>query len=94
MNESRFTREKQLLMLAQVDEGKTVTQVAKEHNVHPMTVGRWRKREIKKLQGEVKPKVTRTEANKIALLEHMIGKLTIENHYLRRKLEDAGIPPD
>ena len=38
----RFTREFKLSVIAELDAGKSITQVAREHGIHPSMLFRWR----------------------------------------------------
>lgn len=83
-----YTREFKLAILAQVESGIPIAQVARENGVHPALVTRWRKeyRENpeKAFSGPGNP--YRDQA-RIAELERMVGKLYAENEFLKKTLE-------
>ena len=83
----QFSREFKLEIIAEVESGKSIAQVAREHQIHPITIGNWRKefsaygREAFAGNGNT----YKLEA-RIAELERMIGQLTMENAFLRKAL--------
>lgn len=87
----QFSREFKLQILAEVESGKTIAQVAREHQIHPITIGNWRKE-----YGEYGGKAFGGNGNtykmeaRIAELERMIGQLTIENTFLKKTLTSLG----
>lgn len=83
----RFTREFKLQVLHEVEAGKTISQAAREYQVHPHMIGRWRKQ----VQHYGERAFTgngnayRDEA-RMAALERKIGQLTMENDLLKKAL--------
>ena len=83
----RFTREFKLQILREVDAGKTIASVCREQEIHPNLVGKWRK-EHAKYAGEAfagNGRLYKEEA-KIAQLERMVGRLAMENDFLKKVL--------
>lgn len=83
----QFSREFKLQIIAEVESGKTIAQVAREHQIHPITVGNWRK-ELSEYGREAfagNGNTYKLEA-RIAELERMIGQLTMENAFLKKAL--------
>jgi transposase len=39
----QFSREFKLQIIAEVESGKSIAEVAREHQIHPITIGKWRK---------------------------------------------------
>jgi len=80
-----FTKELKLGILAEIDAGATVAQVARKHNVHPETIRQWKRQERKygdkafAGQGNAY-----TDEARIAELERTIGQLTVENRFLKK----------
>jgi transposase len=77
-----------MAILAQVESGTPMAQVARENGIHPALVARW-KREYKgnpekAFQGNGNPY---KDQAKIAELERMVGKLYAENEFLKKTLE-------
>ncbi len=83
----QFSREFKLQIIAEVESGKSIVQVAREHQIHPITIGKWRKEHSeyggKSFAGN--GNTYKLEA-RIAELERMIGQLTMENAFLKRAL--------
>jgi transposase len=83
----RFSREFKLQIIAEVESGKSIAQVAREHQIHPITIGNWRK-EFTEYGGEAFAGNGNTYKleSRIAELERMIGQLTMENAFLKKAL--------
>lgn len=84
----RFSRELKVQILNEVAAGKSIAQAAREYDVHPVSICKWRK------DYETNPerafpgngKAASDEA-KIAQLERMVGRLTMENDLLKKAIE-------
>jgi transposase len=92
----QFTREFKLQVIREVEAGKGLAQAAREHQVHPGLIGKWRLQHRKyaeqAFQGHGN---SYTHEAKIAELERLIGQLTIENNFLKKvlqKRQDRQIP--
>jgi transposase len=76
---------------------KTVSEIAQEHQVHPVQVSTWKKELIERLP-EVfgkKPELDPKErARQKERLERKIGELTMDNEFLKKKCVELGIPLD
>ena len=88
----QFTREFKLQVLQEVDAGKSVGQLAREHQVHPTLIHRWHQ-QLRRQGDRAFPgdgKVVSDEARIVALvaLERKVGQLTMENDLLK-SLESA-----
>jgi transposase len=83
----QFSREFKLRILAEVESGKTVAQVAREHQIHPITITKWRKdhREYGSNAFAGNGTTYKYEA-RIAELERALGQMTMENSFLKRAL--------
>jgi transposase len=84
----QFSREFKLEIIAEVESGKSIAQVAREHQIHPITIGNWRK-EFGEYGGKAfsgNGNIYKQEA-RIAELERMIGQLTMENSFLKKALQ-------
>lgn len=83
-----FTREFKLAILAQVNAGIPVAQVARENGLHPQLIFRWKNEYLdnpeKAFAGPGNP--YRDQA-RIAELERMVGRLYSENEFLKKTLE-------
>ena len=86
-----FTRSYKLAVLAEVESGRSMTEVAREHGIHVNIISRW-KREYAK-----DPDTSFTgngnmykDKARIAKLERIVGKLYAENEFLKKTMEDMG----
>lgn len=83
-----FTREFKLQVLAEIAAGKSVAQAARDHQLHPTVIGRWQKRlrqySDRAFAGNGHPY---TDEARIAELERMVGRLTMENDLLKKALQ-------
>jgi len=89
---SGYTREFKMAMIALVESGTPIAQVARENGLHPALVARW-KREYrdnpeKAFQGNGSPY---KDQARIAELERMVGKLYAENEFLKKTLEKVNM---
>lgn len=80
-----YTADFRLLVLQEVEAGKPLAQVAREHQIHPNLIYRWRERFAKQGEHAFTGNGQNDEA-KIAHLERLIGQLTIENTFLKSAL--------
>ncbi len=79
---------KKKIALEAIREQKTINQIAKEFQVHPVQVSEWKKQLLEGC-GSVFSSDIRQESreDEIAALERKIGRLCIENDFLKKKLE-------
>ncbi|HEY7911179.1 MAG TPA: transposase [Blastocatellia bacterium] len=84
----KFTREFKLQVLAEITAGKSVAQAAREHQLHPTLIGRWQKQH-RQYQHHAFAGNGRayTDEARIAELERMVGRLTMENDLLKKALQ-------
>ncbi len=83
----QFTREFKLQVLQEADSGKSISQLAREHQVHPTLIHRWRQ-QLRRQGDRAFPgngKAVSDEA-RIAALERKVGQLTMENDLLKKVL--------
>ena len=85
---NRYTREFKLAILAQVNSGVSVSQVARENGLHPTLVARWKREYMANPENAFSGSGTPyKDQAKIAELERMVGKLYAENEFLKKTLE-------
>lgn len=86
-----FTREFKLQVVAEAESGKPAAQVAREHQLNPNTVTKWRKqlRQYKDRAFAGNGHAYTDEA-RTAELERMVGRLTMENDLLKKALQKLG----
>ncbi len=83
----RFTRDFKLQVVREVESGKSVAQVAREYQLHPTMINRWR-REHERYADQAfsgNGKSLKSET-RVAELERMVGQLTMENALLKKAL--------
>jgi transposase len=83
----QFSQEFKLQILSEIESGKTIAQVARENQIHPITIGKWRKEHqsygSKAFAGN--GNTYKLEA-RIAELERVLGQTTMENAFLKKAL--------
>jgi transposase len=83
LNRRRFTREFKLQVVREVEAGKTLAQAAREYQVHPTLIVRWRKEHLQYAEQAFLGNGHLYKADaRIAELERMVGQLTMENALL------------
>lgn len=83
----QFTREFKQQVLQEVDSGRSVSEVAREYQVHPTLLHRWRQ-QLRRHGEQAFPGNgnTNSEEARIAALERKVGHLTMENDLLKKVL--------
>lgn len=82
-----FTKEFKIQVLNEIDSGKSVAQVAREYQISDNVIHRWRKEYRGSPAGAFSGSGnTCKEEAKIANLERMVGKLAMENEFLKKVL--------
>jgi transposase len=86
-----FSREFKLQVVRDLQGEKTVAQLVREHQIDNTVIARWyreyQKYGVKAFEGKGR---TYKEEARIAELERMVGKLTMENAFLKKTLERLG----
>lgn len=79
---------KKKLALEALREDKTLGQLAGEHGVHPLQVGKWKKELIDRAESLFEGKKSRKQDDEFdrEVLEKKIGRLTVEIDFLKKKL--------
>jgi transposase len=84
-----FSRDFKLQVIREIEAGKTQAQVSREHQLNQHLLSRWyrehRKHKERAFPG--KSWAAHTEAARIAELERMVGRLTMENDLLKKVLQ-------
>ena len=79
---------KKKVALEAIREEKTLNEIAKEYDVHPVQVCKWKKELLDGAEvvfnSDKKKSFDHTE--KVASLERKIGQLAMENEWLKKKL--------
>jgi transposase len=71
---------------------KTVSQIAKEYEVHPVQVSQWKTQVLDRLP-EVfgAGAVNQVDEGVVGKLHEKIGQLTVENDFLKKKCKQLGV---
>lgn len=79
---------KKKIALEALREDKTLNQLASEHGIHPIQVGKWKKELIEGAESLFVGKKDRKkdETQDQEALEKKVGRLTMENDFLKKKL--------
>jgi transposase len=82
----RLTREFKLQVARGLEAGKTPAQAAREHQVHPTVLVRWRKEHLQHAERAFTGSGHLYKEARIAELGRMVGQLTMENALLKTAL--------
>jgi len=79
---------KKKVALEALREDRTLNELASEHSVHPLLIGRWKKELINGAETLFEGKKGRKQDDEFdrEVLEKKIGRLTIEIDFLKKKL--------
>lgn len=87
MNQRKFSKEFKMEILREIDSGKTMGQVCREHQLNKSMVYYWKKSFQENpehaFSGKGNPSTTET---KVDQLERTIGELYVENCFLKKAL--------
>ena len=83
----RFTRDFKLQVLREIEARKTIAQAAAEHEIHPNLITTWRsvRHQYAEQAFSGNDNTYKLEA-RISELERMVGRLTMENDFLKKTL--------
>ena len=83
----QFTKEFKVQVVREVEAGKSVAQAAREHQLHPNTIIKWRKlhQQYAERAFSGNGQTYRDEA-RISELERLVGQVTMENSLLKKAL--------
>lgn len=83
----KFTRELKLQVVREVEAGKPIAQAAREYELHPTQITKWRQLQQRYAeQAFAGNGHAYQEEAKIGELERMVGHLTMENALLKKAL--------
>jgi transposase len=83
-----FTREFKLQVIREVEAGKTQAQAAREYQVSDNTISKWR-RQLRQYKDRAFAGRGHayTDESRLNELERMVGRLTMENDFLKKLLQ-------
>jgi len=84
-----FSREFKLRVIREIDAGKAQAQICREHHLNHNVVSRWCRehRQHKERAFPGKAWASQTDEARMANLERMVGRLTMENDLLKKVLQ-------
>ncbi len=83
----QFSKEFKLQVLRELEAGSSIAQTARQHQLHPNLIRKWREQYARYADRAFAGKGHAfTDDAKIAELERLIGQLTIENAFLKKVL--------
>ena len=90
----RFTREFKLKIVQAYESGVSVAELTRQYDIHANLVYKWRQEYQNNPQGAFRGTASETDPSqtpdqRVAELERMIGRLTIENDFLKKALHHA-----
>jgi len=77
-----FTREFKLKVVREVQDGRSVAEVARTYQIHPVLLSRWQNHYLR--FGDSFRPATTDQEKRIAELERAVGQLTMENMLLKK----------
>lgn len=83
----QFTREFKLSVLRELENGKTMAQLSREHTIQPTMISKWRRQynESPGIAFSGRGNISTLQA-KVAEYERIIGRLHIEKEFLKKAL--------
>lgn len=82
-----FTRDFKLRVIREIEAGKSQSQAAREHQVAANTISKWQQQYKKYSERAFAGNGNAyTDEARIAELERMVGRLTMENDFLKKVL--------
>ncbi len=83
----RYTRDFKVSIVQEIEAGKPVAQAARENDIHPSLIARWRIAYSEDPENAFRGQgVAYKEEARIAELERVIGRLYAENEFLKKAL--------
>jgi transposase len=84
----KHTREFKLQVLREIEAGKSIVAVAREHESHPALITKWQNNHAKYAESAFagNGRSYKDEA-RIGELERKVGQLTLENDFLKKALQ-------
>jgi len=87
LKKRQFTRDFKLQILREIEAGKPLAQAAREHQLHPTLINKWKQQHAQYAEHAFSgPGHIYKDEARTAELERMIGQLTMENALLKKAL--------
>lgn len=83
----RYTRDFKLSVLRELESGKSLAQLSREHEIYPSLISKWKTVYLEDPKGAFQGNGnTYKEKARIAELERIVGQLYAENAFLKKTL--------
>ncbi len=80
-----YSREFKIQVIREIESGTPVAQIARQHEIHESLIHKWKRQYSSDAQNAFSgPRRASTQDAKIAELERSIGKLYLENEFLKK----------
>lgn len=86
LSRRRHSREFKVQILRELDSGRSIVELCREHSLHESLISKWRRQYEKNPGGAFTGNVDRNAA-RVEELEKLVGQLYAENDFLKRALE-------
>jgi transposase len=89
MKQNKSAEFKCKVALEALKEDRSLNEIAKEYEVHPLQVCRWKKQLLEQAKGffsDKRRKEKKENQNTEEALQRKVGQLTMENDWLKKKL--------
>lgn len=86
LSRRRFTRDFKLAVVGEVESGRSAGEVARQYEVSPSQLSRWRTQLQRDPEHAFEPVASNADKRRVAELERKLGQLTLENELLKKAL--------
>jgi len=83
----QFTREFKLAVIREVEAGKSPAEIARQYEINQTTIRQWLSRYHRNPDSVSPQKKSSRETARMAEMEKMIGRLSLENDILKKALQ-------
>ena len=84
----QYSREFKIQLLREIESGTPVSQLSRQHEIHESLIHKWKRQYSADPQNAFSgPGRASTQEAKIAELERSIGKLYLENEFLKKTID-------
>ena len=83
----KFSREFKIEVIREIEQGTKQAEVCRKHNLHPVLVNLWKREYHESPEAAIQERGRQyKDEARIAELEQLVGKLYIENEFLKKPL--------